>query len=376
MAAAVRAVARAATGAALALLAVSSLPAQQPASPSDIRRAVQTGDLEAMRSLVKGGADINRADEYGMTPLAVAAINRREAILRLLLDAGADPNRVDNTATTALQHAVEWSELSIVTLLLDHGADPNIAGAIPPLLVAADQGSVDIVKLLLQRGADPHLREDATDRTARESVERDLEDLERVPAPPDSSSRARLDSMLRHLREVRGLLLAAEARVPRRAASSLLDAAQVGQLEAASGFLARGAKVDSTDRNGRTPLRWAAFRGHTEIVRLLLERGANVNAQDRWGVSVLMAAADKGRTDAARALLDHGAKVNLRSGSGETALIHAVGTEQAPAIVAMLLAHGADVNARGRNGYTARDLAAIIGQTEIVTLLQKAGAKR
>jgi len=369
---------RAALILAVALLGAGQAAAQQrPEARSNVfRRVIQNGNIDSVRALLEAGTDPNVADEYGMTPLAVAAMNKEEGILRLLLDAGADPNRVDAGATTALQHAVEWGDLRIVLLLLDRGADPNLPDAIPALLVAAEGPDVEIVKLLLARGADPHQREDATDRTPREGVEKALEDMKDFPDPQDSSSRARVDSFRRGLREVRDLLVAAEARVPPPTVASLIDAARLGKRDAAAGLLARGAKVDSADQNGRTPLRWAAFRGHTDVMQLLLDRGAKVDAQDRWGSSVLMAAARRGRLEAVRVLLRRKANVNLKSQSGETALIHCVGSAQAPAIARLLLEHGADISVRDLNGYTAADLAAIIGQTELVTLLRGARAKR
>ena len=43
-------------------------------------------------------------------------------------------------------------------------------------------------------------------------------------------------------------------------------------------LLEKGADVDSADkREGRTPLSWAAVRGHEAVVKLLLEKGAHLS---------------------------------------------------------------------------------------------------
>ena len=44
-------------------------------------------------------------------------------------------------------------------------------------------------------------------------------------------------------------------------------------------LLANGAKLDPRDRNGETPLHWAAYKGHARVARLLISRGANINAK-------------------------------------------------------------------------------------------------
>lgn len=90
----------------------------------------------------------------------------------------------------------------------------------------------------------------------------------------------------------------------------------------------------------------------------------------------LMQAAEKGDLEAVQQLLASKAEVNARDQSGETALIHACRNPQAsPAVVKALLAAGADMNFRSRNSYTALAWAAAHGNTAVVQVLRKAGAK-
>jgi len=61
----------------------------------------------------------------------------------------------------------------------------------------------------------------------------------------------------------------------------LMDAASKGRLEETEWLLDQGARLDSTNNIGATPLHVAVLNERPEIVKLLLERGAPVNAVDK-----------------------------------------------------------------------------------------------
>ncbi len=58
-----------------------------------------------------------------------------------------------------------------------------------------------------------------------------------------------------------------------------------------------------------SPLWYAAERGDFEELRRLVEEGHNVNKRDEWGRTPLMYAADKGHTDCVEYLLQNGAQL-------------------------------------------------------------------
>ncbi|WAM00056.1 ankyrin repeat domain-containing protein [Streptomyces sp. Je 1-369] len=53
--------------------------------------AAYHGHADAVRALVERGADTNRANDRGQTPLAGAVFKGEDAVIRALLDGGADP---------------------------------------------------------------------------------------------------------------------------------------------------------------------------------------------------------------------------------------------------------------------------------------------
>ncbi|KAK7506271.1 hypothetical protein BaRGS_00002383, partial [Batillaria attramentaria] len=72
--------------------------------------------------------------------------------------------------------------------------------------------------------------------------------------------------------------------------------------------------VNIPDKEGNTPLIFAAQAGHTDVVRLLLQdfKGIRIDQPNRLGFTALMKAAIQGRTDCARLLLYAGADPKLR----------------------------------------------------------------
>ena len=54
--------------------------------------AASNGHIECTRVLLQAGADVNKADYSGFTPLICAANNDNSEVLKLLLEAGASVN--------------------------------------------------------------------------------------------------------------------------------------------------------------------------------------------------------------------------------------------------------------------------------------------
>jgi ankyrin repeat protein len=101
--------------------------------------------------------------------------------------------------------------------------------------------------------------------------------------------------------------------------------------------------IESWDEVGRTPLRTAAFCGHTDIVRLLLDRGANIEAATTGGWPPLLTAAQNGHTDTVRLLLYKGAKIETANSHGGTPLLYAAQQKHLE-IVKLLAIQGANIN--------------------------------
>lgn len=82
--------------------------------------------LYISRLLLDHGADINFANEEGITPIANAAAMGCDSNVYYLLQRGADLNLRSSNGTTTLMFAVQSGDESTVKLLLDAGANPKI----------------------------------------------------------------------------------------------------------------------------------------------------------------------------------------------------------------------------------------------------------
>ena len=48
-----------------------------------------------------------------------------------------------------------------------------------------------------------------------------------------------------------------------------------------------GANLHATDKDGFTPLHFAAGLGHAEVAQVLINSGANLSAEDKYGFTAL-----------------------------------------------------------------------------------------
>ena len=135
------------------------------ADPNRINKAGQTPLFVAteIQLLLAAGADPNWSDNCGNTPLhlAVDRDDVRVELLYQLLDAGADPNSIDTGGWSALHFAAECGHVEGLQMLLDAGADVQPRGqteCCTALYFAVSCGHYGAVDLLLQHGADVHVR--------------------------------------------------------------------------------------------------------------------------------------------------------------------------------------------------------------------------
>lgn len=384
-------------------------------------------DLASARLLLTAGAKVEAVTRVGaITPLLMASRNGNPGLVTALVSAGADVNRANAEGTTPLMQAAASGSVETAKLLLDHGAAvdaKDIAHAQTPLMFAASLNRAAVVKLLLARGADSSLTTKLTklekmrvdidgnpipaegEKPAEKAAEKPAEkvaaaDAEKKPAekpaaaPPDPVATLtalvqRLSARIDELEKYPGALHAGEI-----VAIETNPAAAAGGRGGGTGGRGGGApagggrggaaagggrggggragdvaflgprEVGTTVVGGMTALLFAARDGQFDALRELVAGGANVNEVSMADkTSPLVIAIINGHFDLAKYLLEHGAGANLATTAGLTPLYAAIDVQWAPHawfpqpnttqekvtyidLVKALLAHNANPNAR------------------------------
>ena len=284
--------------------------------------AAREGCVACVRHLIAAGADPDLEDPDRVTPLNMALLNLHFETAVALIEGGADVDKWDlygrspvymaadvstlpmkgNGAIAVLPSEDSVTALDVARLLLQRGANPNIrlkrrppyrdvpqdrgGDAIPaqgatPLLRAARAGDAPFVELLLKNGAlvDLPSKEGVTPLMAAAGIEFG----DRVTRGRNRTNEGVLATMR--------LLLDAGADINARMVTEPRAAGPEGASQAAEYGIrlrARPSQVPSPLAvPHQTALHGAAQRGFTPFVKFLAENGADLQAKDANGRTAL-----------------------------------------------------------------------------------------
>lgn len=133
--------------------------------------------------------------------------------------------------------------------------------------------------------------------------------------------------------------------------TTLHMATKIGDVDKVRSLIAKGHDVNGLDKNGTTPLFWAAFVEDLEVARILVEHGADVNYRNPLGPTPLYNALHKRNKELALWLLEQGADPLATDANGIT-ILHIASMHGMEEVVAILLARGADINAISVRGHS------------------------
>ena len=193
-----------------------------------------------------------------------------------------------------------------------------------------------------------------------------------------------------------------------------IKAARNNDTEKLQNFLEKGVDIEATDTHKRTALMLATYQNNVEAAKLIIKAGANVNAQDdrlespflhagamgyleilkailatgkvdhmllnRYGGTALIPACERGHTKVVEELLKiKNYPIDHINNLTWTALMEAIvlgnGGKTHTRIVQLLVDAGCDVNIPDKNGISPLQHAKKSGYNDIVSILEKAGAK-
>ncbi|UCG66969.1 MAG: ankyrin repeat domain-containing protein, partial [Deltaproteobacteria bacterium] len=253
--------------------------------PKSLHEVAIEGDLDRVKAMLAGGANVNAWDQLNASALHYACQQGNIEVAELLIAKGA---RVDAGRATPLHYAVEKGHKEVVELLIAKGANVNATRGYPaegdtPLHSAARGGHKEIVELLIAKGA--------------------------------------------NVNATRGY--------PAEGDTPLHSAARAGHKDIVELLIAKGANVNAKNNDGQKPVDVAVQRGQKEIAELLLSKSCNVS---------LHTAAYFGDLQRVEELIDDGVSVDAKDQRDQTALHYAAKTAQIT-VAKFLIANGADINA-------------------------------
>ena len=276
--------------------------------------AAREGHVEAVLSLLEGGADVNQVSGDGTSPLLMASLNGQFDAALVLIEHGADPDLASSTERATPLFAVlqtQWAPRSnypqpraqddqdalymdVLTALLDAGADPNVrlnthlwyweygltkmgidvTGA-TPFWRATFAQDLEAMKLLVAHGADPNIPTRWPEVGMRERRQQDGRQQEdsALPYIPEGAPNAHPI----HIAGGGGYLGLGAFSVRNKP----------NQFMAVVKYLVEehGADVNLADSWAYRPLHYAASRGDNELIKYLASKGADVTTLTRLGQS-------------------------------------------------------------------------------------------
>ncbi|KAG8584140.1 hypothetical protein GDO81_008698 [Engystomops pustulosus] len=122
--------------------------------------AVESGCDAVVKLLLRYKANVNGPQSCsGWNPLHQASLMERTDLMQLLLENGVDKESRDDFGITPLFIAAQYGKYGSLELLLSQGADVNCQAKdkATPLFIAAQEGHEKCAELLLSTGADPNL---------------------------------------------------------------------------------------------------------------------------------------------------------------------------------------------------------------------------
>ena len=135
--------------------------AQVPPSAAEVARysglhaAAQRGDVAQIQRLATA-ATVNTVDSYGRTPLHVAAFAKQREAIRALVKAGADLSKLESDRYDAVTIASVADDEETLRVLLQQGASAKLTTSRydgTALIAAAHLGHDGVVRQLIQAGA-------------------------------------------------------------------------------------------------------------------------------------------------------------------------------------------------------------------------------
>lgn len=318
--------------------------------------AVINDNADALKGLIDSGANINAIDDDGATALMRASFSDAPDCARLLLAKGANVLAVAKDGSQAIHFAARQKSPERILALLAAGARLDVVdnNGWTPLHFAVEKGRDDVINALLAAGASARIANKAGE----------------MPYMSAAKLRYTTPAILNTLRTA-ALAAPGVSAAEKSQALCAIDTYSASAVSDLKAIISTGANVDMAC-NGMTPLHRAISQGSNDIVKLLLAAGARLDTPDTEGRTPIHVASEQpsDRAETLKALLAAGASLNAGDMEGNTPL-HKAANWGHKENVGTLLKAGARKNKLNKRGENPFDLAVQNDRKDILALLMQ-----
>ena len=234
--------------------------------------ATRKGSLLHVKYFISLGIAIDQSNEKGNSAFAVASYMQYPCIMTELINHGADVNRENSNGITPIYGVCERGSKKIAELLVSYGAqvDHISSGGDSPILACCRSGNDEVLKYLLE-----YVDNDFINRLAP------FDGFNAIMACAESVKPLCISVLHEH-----GIDLTQRTREDNKiiaGATPLHISAYYGRTSALERFIELGCDVNIRDYLGATPLHIAVIQGFSETIKFLVQNGADIEARDRNG---------------------------------------------------------------------------------------------
>jgi len=332
----------------------------------DLYEACRTGKTEWLNVILgqpEDMFDLNEITEdekgqQGLSALHLAARHNQAECLEILLEHGAYVDIEDRFGFRPIHDTALYGYDNCLKLLLSNGASTGGANGsevqhVTPLHYAMQQNHKECIKLLKGSSMAQNNDEMAWDMASkRGNVSMISLAAQEALINKSISNWLKNSALTGHTNYLDKIKTAINRKFgSREALNTIITASQHGQTDYIRKLIEQGVDVNSTNKEGNTPLHFASRYGHEDTIKLLVDSGADLDKLNQEKYSAFHIAIRQGCMDGITKLLECGQNVNQRGGIQEETPLHmclTLGVEDE--VMKEILKNNPDLTLRNKDG--------------------------